>query len=128
MTNAPEEKTARRSPAVIVAAAFAVLAVAAILVLLVLPRGGDARVHEYVVPAGTQERIDAGEEVSLFPEHLEVRVGDRLVIDNQDDNTHQVGPYVVGAGQRIEQAFSVPGTIEGFCTLHPSGQVSIIVR
>jgi len=128
MTHTPEEETARRSPAVIVAAVFAALAIAAILVLLVLPRGGDTQVHEYVVPAGTQERIDAGEEVSLFPQHLEVRVGDRLVIDNQDDNTHQVGPYVVGAGQRIEQAFAVPGAIEGFCTLHPSGQVSIIVR
>ena len=128
MTQTPEERTAPRSPVVIIAAVFAALAVAAILVLLVLPRGGGARVHEYVVPAGTQERIDAGEEISLFPQSLEVRVGDRLVIDNQDDATHQVGPYVVGSGQRIEQAFAVPGKIEGFCTLHPSGQVSIIVR
>ena len=128
MKRTPEEETALRSPAVIIAAVFAALAVAAIVVLLVIPRGGDARVHEYVVPAGTQQRIDAGEEISLFPQSLEVRVGDRLVIDNQDNATHQVGPYVVGAGQRIEQSFAVPGKIEGFCTLHPSGQVSIIVR
>jgi plastocyanin len=128
MTQTPEKKTALRSRVVIIAAVFAALAVVAILVLLVVPRGGGAQVHEYVVPAGTQERIDAGEEISLFPQNLEVRVGDRLVIDNQDNTTHQVGPYVVGAGQRIEQAFAVPGKIEGFCTLHPSGQVSIIVR
>lgn len=128
MTTTPQERSRRRSPALYGATALAFLAVIAVLLLLFLPRGTGSRVHTYVVPAGTQERIDAGEDITLFPEQLEVAVGDRLVIVNEDEATHQVGPYVVGAAQRIEQAFAVPGTIEGFCTLHPSGQVSIIVR
>ncbi len=128
MRPTPQERTRRRSPALLAATAVAALAVVALLLLLFVPRGTGNQVHTYVVPAGTQERIDAGEDITLFPQQLEVAVGDRLVIVNEDDTTHQVGPYVVGAAQRIEQAFAVPGTIEGFCTLHPSGQVSIIVR
>ena len=64
----------------------------------------------------------------LFPRRLEVAVGDRLIIANEDVVTHQVGPYVVGSGQRIDQTFSTVGSIEGICTLHPSGEVTIVVR
>lgn len=116
-----------RSVPLLIAAAIALVGVVVVVALLVWP-DREGQVLSYVVPAGTQSRIDAGEEVSLFPQRLEVRVGDRITIENRDDATHQVGPYVIGAGQRIEQHFGVPGTIEGFCTLHPSGQVSIVVR
>lgn len=119
--------TRRRSLLVLITAAIALLAVVVVAALLLWP-SRDGEVLSYVVPAGTQIRIDAGEEVNLFPRQLEVRVGDRITIENQDDATHQVGPYVIGAGQRIEQYFGTPGTIEGICTLHPSGQVSIVVR
>lgn len=117
----------RRSWLLLPTAVIALLAVVMIVALLAWPTR-DGETFSYVVPAGTQSRIDAGEEVNLFPQQLEVRVGDRVTIENRDDGTHQVGPYVIGAGQRIEQHFGVPGTIEGICTLHPSGQVSIVVR
>lgn len=127
MTSSTKQSRRRVSAAVLVAAAGAIAGAAVILALLFWPEPA-AETYTYVVPQGTQSRIDAGEEISLFPRDLEVRVGDRLVVENEDDATHQVGPYVIGAGQRIEQHFAVPGTIEGFCTLHPSGQVSIVVR
>ena len=124
---AAAESSRRRSLLVMITAAIALLAVVVVVALLAWP-GREGEVLSYVVPAGTQSRIDAGEEVNLFPQHLEVRVGDRITIENRDDATHRVGPYVIGAGQRIEQHFGVAGTIEGICTLHPSGQVSIVVR
>lgn len=82
---------------------------------------------EVVVPAGTGERMDAGEDIELLPAYLELDVGDRLVINNNDDRIHTVGPYVVAPGQTIAQTFSEPGRIEGACTLHPSGAVTIVV-
>lgn len=127
MTQTSKPLRRRPSAIVLIAVAAAVAGAAVVLALVFWPEAA-AETYTYVVPEGTQGRIDAGEEISLFPRDLEVRVGDRLIIENEDDATHQVGPYVIGGGQRIEQRFGVPGTIEGFCTLHPSGQVTIVVR
>lgn len=80
------------------------------------------------VPPGTAERLAAGETVELLPRTLEVSVGDRLEVHNRDVVAHQVGPYDVAAGQSLAQTFTTPGTLEGLCTLHESGQVTIVVR
>lgn len=96
--------------------------------MLLWPSSTAGQTHEILVPAGTQDRIDDGETVELLPRTFEVAIGDRIVIINDDEATHQVGPYIVGPGQRIEQQFLVPGRIEGVCTLHPSGEVVIVVR
>lgn len=80
------------------------------------------------VPAGTQDRIEAGEEVELIPRELELEVGDTLTIENRDDALHQVGPYTVGPLETLTQTFQRSGTVQGLCSLHPSGQVTIIVR
>lgn len=111
----------------LLAALVAGLAVATAVVVLAWPRP-EGRLIEVVVPPGTMERVEAGEQVELLPRRLEVSVGDRLLIVNEDLATHLVGPYIVGPGQRLEQRFGRPGTISGLCTLHPSGQVSIVVR
>jgi plastocyanin len=80
------------------------------------------------VPPGTAQRLAAGETVELLPRTLEVSVGDRLEVHNRDDVAHQVGPYDVAAGQSLTQTFTAPGTLEGLCTLHESGQVTIVGR
>jgi plastocyanin len=80
------------------------------------------------VPVGTSARIEAGEAVELMPGTLEVSVGDTLEIRNLDVAGHDVGPYHVAAGQTVRQTFTAPGTIRGLCTLHPSGEVTIVVR
>ena len=128
--NGPDVATSERRGglAARVAAVVAVVAIVGAAAILLWPSSASDEVHEVVVPAGTQERIDSGETVELLPATFEVSIGDRLVIVNDDDATHQVGPYIVGPGQRIEQHFLVPGRIEGVCTLHPSGEVAIVVR
>lgn len=129
MTQPASDTSERRSGlAAKVTAVLAVLALAGAAAILIWPSATSDEVREVVVPAGTQERIDAGETIELLPGTFEVSVGDRLIIVNDDEATHQVGPYIVGPGQRIEQQFLVPGRIEGVCTLHPSGEVAIVVR
>ena len=108
--------------------ALAVLSLVALVGLYVVPKAAAAQTIEILVPDGTQAQMDAGDEIVLFPRRLEVGVGDRIVIANEDTSSHQVGPYVVGPGQEIVQTFSSPGIIEGICTLHPSGEVTIVVR
>jgi plastocyanin len=96
-----------------------------LVVLLVVP--GPERIT-VEVPAGTAARIEAGEEVEIMPQALEVSVGDTLEIRNLDAVAHEVGPYLVGAGETVRQTFTSPGTIEGICTLNPMGEVTIVVR
>lgn len=82
---------------------------------------------EVDVEPGTMARIEAGEAIELLPRTLSVDVGDTLVVTNRDDAVHEVGPYTVGPGQTIRQTFTTPGTIEGVCTLHPDGEITIVV-
>lgn len=103
------------------------LAVALALLVTVLSNLGNDEIVVEVEP-GTAERIAAGEIVELLPRTLEVSVGDALEIRNNDLVTHEVGPYTVAAGQTLRQTFTSPGTIEGLCTLHESGAITIVVR
>ena len=107
--------------------ALVLLASAGALLVAIQSQGSNELVLVEVA-AGTAERIAAGEPVELLPPTLEVSVGDRLEIVNDDDITHQVGPYIVAPGQTLRQSFTSPGTLEGACTLHPSGAIRIVVR
>ena len=88
----------------------------------------DAATFEYVIPAGAGEALDAGTPLEILPAELQVNVGDTIRIENQDDRGHTVGPFFVGANETLTQRFSTPGEFEGVCTVHPSGQLVLIVN
>ncbi len=90
---------------------------------LVEPPAGVERV--VVIPAGTAQRLAAGEDVALLPDDLSFRLRDRLVVVNDDRSSHQVGPFVVAPGQRLEKRFSEAATLDGFCSLHTTGRITI---
>lgn len=113
------------------ALAVVVLAVMAVVGVVVIGAGGGEResvVHRFTIPAGTSDRIAAGEEVEIVPRRLEVHVGDRLRLRNRDDVRHHMGPLVVDAGGLLSMAFSGEGTIRGLCTLNQAGEAVIVVR
>lgn len=89
--------------------------------------GSDATVHELVVPLGTEERLDAGEDVVVMPARLEFRVGDTLRIRNEDVVDQAVGPYQVAAGTEFELTFGAPGHYQGSCPLSEGDTYEIIV-
>lgn len=78
--------------------------------------------YEYVIPAGTGARFDAGDVVDILPGEMVVKVGEVLRIVNEDDRNHLIGPFFVGAGETLTQRFSTAGEFTGVCTVHPSGQ------
>ena len=84
--------------------------------------------HDYVIPIGTNNRIAGGEDVAIVPRVLNVKVGDRIRIENQDDYGAQVGIFNVGAGETVTMEFTTPGRLEGACDVHPSGTFTINVR
>jgi plastocyanin len=124
----------RRRPGPVGAAGLVVLALAlgALVAVMVAGGGGDAAAPEpeaysVVVPAGTSARVAAGEPVELIPADLQVPVGTELVIENQDVETQEVGPFVVRAGETLRHTFSTRGVYAGACTVHPDGQITITV-
>ena len=84
--------------------------------------------YEYVIPEGTAERIRAWERVEIIPARLEVRVGEVIRIINDDDEGHFVGIFYVGPGETVTQRFASPGEFKGNCSIHPSGEISLVVR
>lgn len=111
--------------------ALMVLLVGVLAVLMVVFVGGDDRepvTYRYVIPAGTGDRIAAGEDVEIVPSRLVVHVGDRLLLRNRDDVQHHMGPLLVDPNGLLSMRFSDEGTIEGVCTLNQSGSAKIIVK
>jgi len=89
--------------------------------------GTDAATYEYTIPAGAGEALDAGTPLDILPGTLEVSVGETIQIVNLDDRGHNVGPWFVGANETMRQEFTSPGTFEGVCTVHPSGELILNV-
>ena len=83
--------------------------------------------HVITIPAGTAARLEQGDDVNVIPANLDYRLRDVLVVINEDTAGHQIGPYVVGPGEQLETRFAEAATVEGFCSLHPSGRVTINV-
>jgi hypothetical protein len=107
------------------------LVVAAVCAALIGACGADDRAPqtiEIVVPAGTQERLDRGETVEIMPARLELRVGDTLVIRNEDAVAQSVGPYSVPAHGETRLTYGSPGRFEGYCPLSEGQRYEIIVE
>ena len=81
----------------------------------------------FVVPEGTAEDVFFGNEVNIMPPEVDLKVGDTLVIRNDDSQTASVGPFTVRAGETLRQTFRRPQTLIGECTLSGTGEVKIVV-
>lgn len=89
--------------------------------------GAQAATLEYTIPLGAGTALDAGTPLEILPAELDVRVGDTIRIVNADERGHTVGPFFVGANETLTQRFSSPGEFVGICTVHPSGQIVLVV-
>lgn len=77
--------------------------------------------YDFVIPAGSGERIDAGDELDIFPTELRAQVGETIRIVNDDDRGHLVGPFFIAAQSTLTQRFASAGRFIGTCSVHPSG-------
>lgn len=84
--------------------------------------------YDFTIPAGTGERIDAGERPEVFPDTLDVRVGETIRIVNDDDRGHTMGTFFVLANSTLTYRFSTPGVFEGECTVNPEDGFVLTIR
>ena len=82
---------------------------------------------DFTIPVGAGEALDAGTPLEILPALLEATVGETIRIVNEDDRGHLVGPFFVPAQTTLNQTFSSPGEFIGECTVHPSGEIRVII-
>ena len=86
-----------------------------------------AATYAYVIPIGAGEALDAGTPLEILPARLDASVGEVLEIVNDDERGHTIGPFFVGANETLRIEFTEPGRFEGGCTVHPSGEIVVVV-
>ena len=79
------------------------------------------------IPPGTAAAIAAGQDVDVIPDELDFTVRDVLIIVNRDAVAHTIGPFEIGPGERAEHSFNEVAAISAYCSLHPSGSISISI-
>lgn len=79
---------------------------------------GHAAMREvaFTIPPGTAAAQERGESRRLLPDLVTLRMGDTLVIDNQDEAFHSFGWFVVAPRQRYARPFDRPDTLVLFDT------------
>lgn len=83
--------------------------------------------YSFTIPFGSGEQIDAGVPVEILPARLDVKVGEVIHINNEDDRGHLVGPFFVGPNEELSQRFASVGELVGECSVHPSGELTVSV-
>lgn len=82
---------------------------------------------DFTIPTGAGLALDAGTPLEILPARLDATVGQTIQIVNEDDRGHLVGPWFVGAGETLRQTFKSPGEFIGECSVHPSGQIRVVI-
>lgn len=114
-------------PLLLLAAVAVLVGVAALGASALLADDHEAETVTFVVPEGTAADLAAGQTVDLMPSEVPLRVGDTIVVRNDDVETATVGPFTVRPGETLTQTFRSPMTLVGECTLSGTGEVEIVV-
>jgi hypothetical protein len=81
-----------------------------------------------VIPAGTFERVEAGQPAPSIPEEMIFVLGDTLVVKNEDSVDHQLGPVWVPAGSQASLVLEQPGKYAYSCSFQPNRYLGLDVR
>lgn len=79
------------------------------------------------IPPGTAAALAAGQDVEVIPDELDLTLRDVLIIVNRDSVAHTIGPFEIGPGEQSEHSFNEVAAISAYCSLHPSGSISISI-
>jgi NMT1-like family len=115
--------------AVLAAAAVVTLTLAAGAWAAFAPLATGSRELTFVIPPGTAARLKEGTPLTVLPSpiHLTMGVRDVLVITNDDEVIHQVGPIILGPRQTYRIPFRRPGRSQYACSLHAAGTLTLVI-
>ena len=82
----------------------------------------------FVIPPGTQEKLEAGEEAVDFPNEIILNAGDTIVIENQDNAVHSFGPFTILPNTTLTKRFDTARVYENSCTFHQDKTMKLVVK
>jgi len=83
---------------------------------------------QLVIPAGTAERVAAGDETPSIPEKMVFVTGDVLQVKNEDASAHQLGPIWVPAGASGSLELGEPNKYSYTCSFNSERYFGLDVR
>ena len=86
------------------------------------------KVVQLVIPPGTAAKVAAGEPVPSIPEEMSFVVGDVLVVKNEDDAQHQLGPLWVPANSSASLALDEVNNFAYQCSFQNTRYLGLNVR
>jgi hypothetical protein len=126
VTDAPTHSATRSAQLAL--APVAVLGTIAAAALV--PVQFDSRDELFEIPNGTWARRRAGDDLEILPSEIRLVVGlrDVLVLRNLDDVPQIFGPTLIMPGQSFRLPFDTPSENQFSCSVHASGQMTVIVE
>ncbi len=83
---------------------------------------------ELVIPAGTAEQVAAGKSVLSIPSEMSFVVGDTLVVKNEDNVAHQLGPVWVPPASSASLTLDQANKFSYACTFQTTRYLGLDVR
>jgi len=83
---------------------------------------------ELVIPAGTADKVAAGQAVPSLPADMVFVVGDTLVVKNEDTTSHQLGPIWAPPGASASLNLDTANRYSYACSFQPSKYLGLDVR
>lgn len=81
-----------------------------------------------VIPAGTAERVARGEAEPSIPSDMIFVVGDTLVVRNQDNVVHRLGPLFIPAKSEASLNLDTVASYAYVCSFRPGQYIGLDVR
>jgi hypothetical protein len=85
-------------------------------------------VIDLIIPLGTAAKVEAGEPVPAIPDEMVFVVGDTLLVRNQDQVAHQLGPLWVPAGSDASLVMDEPERVAYSCSFQSSKYLDLNVK
>jgi len=83
---------------------------------------------EILIPAGTAERVEAGEADPTIPAELTFVIGDTLMVTNEDNVPHELGPLWIPPDSSASLLMEDANKYTLGCTFQPSKYLNFDVR
>lgn len=83
---------------------------------------------ELIIPAGTAEKVAAGEPAPGIPNEMTFVLGDVLVVRNEDSQTHTLGPLLVPAGASASLPLNEEDNFSMTCSFNATSYMGLTVR
>jgi hypothetical protein len=83
---------------------------------------------ELIIPAGTAAKVAKGQAVPSLPEEMVFIIGDVLIVQNEDSETHELGPLLIPPGTSASMPMKEVDNLALGCSFQPSNYLGMEIK